>query len=223
LSLALGAWAIPAGATTVTIVNAGFESPSLGPSGVQQVTPTGWTPLQGNSGTWDLTGWGAYWNSGAPEGTQVVYLPDAPRINNQQATIGQILAASLLSDTTYTLSGWVGNPKGYGTTPPATVYTAALYANGSLLQSISGTPAVEGTFELFSLTFDSSTQPGLVGQQLEIRLSSNQAQTAFDSISLNADADATGRTAAAVPEPATLSLLGLGLLAVSARRLRARI
>jgi hypothetical protein len=214
--LAAGAWAVPAEATPVTILNAGFESPSVGPGGVQQVSPAFWT-TQGVSGVWDLTGWGQYWNSGAPEGTQVAFLPDAPRINNQQSTISQSLAASLLSDTTYTLSGWVGNPKGYGTTPPATVYTAALYANGSLLQSISGTPAVEGTFEQFSLTFDSSTQPGLIGQQLEVRLSSNQAQTAFDAIALNAEADATGRTVAAVPEPATLGLLGLGVLALGAR------
>ncbi len=101
----------------------------------------------------------------------------------------------------YSLSGYVGHPLGFAS---GTIYTVSLYAGGNLLTSLSGT-GPDGNFEAFSFDFD-STGSAYVGQQLEIRLGGNKAQTVFDTIQLNSDSPR-------VPDSGTtLALLGMAML-----------
>jgi hypothetical protein len=199
LAAALLAGASPAGAVPVTIANPGFEVDIQGSGGFSVGSPTGWT-LTGGGGWWNINASPSFWASAAPEGNQVGFL-GRTGVTPTSATMSQVLAAALLPDAAYTLTGSVGHPIGFGSTlDPDTVYTVELLAGNSTLASLTGT-GPEGGFSLFQLTFD-STGSGLVGQALQIRLSSSQPQTAFDNIRL----DVVG----GVPEPSTLLLLAAG-------------
>lgn len=197
-------------AVPVPIANPGFEDPV---TATVAVSIGSWTTITGVSGVWNVNDYdpGPFWTSSdpAPEGKQVAFVSAAP-LPGAPSTISQILADSVLANSLYTLTGYIGHPIGFGTTPdPDTVYTVGLFANNTELASIPSVTGPEGTFVPFTLTFD-STGSGLVGQLLEIRLSSSQPQTAFDAIGLNVEA---------VPEPGSLALLALGAAFV-ARRVR---
>jgi HpiC1 cyclase len=197
-------------ATAITILNPGFEDPA---TNFVAKPITDWTDTGGGAGVWNINANGApYWTAPAPEGNQIGFLSDAPSPGSP-ASISQVLSDSLAANTLYTLSGQVGHPIGYEV---GTIWTASLYAyDGSthtLLDSISGTgPA--GSFIGFSLIFD-STGSSYVGDFLEIQLASNQAQTGFDQIALDAQS---------VPEggATTLALLGIGLASLAAFREKA--
>lgn len=203
-------FAAPVGAVPVTILNPGFESSPAVLLG--QVTD--WSPTGGGSSVWNINAAPlGFWTVPAPQGSQIGVLSSAPHPGSP-ASFSQVLSASLTGNTIYNLSGYVGHPLGYdsdGAGNP-TVYAAALYAGGNFLASLSGTgPA--GTFTTFNLLFD-STGSAFVGQSLEIRLSSNQAQTGFDAIALDASAKA------AVPDggwSAALLLVGVTSLAALRR------
>jgi len=190
-------------ATSITILNAGFESPDT-----TSVTtpPTSWNVSGGGAGVWDINAFPAgFWSVGAPEGTQIAFISSAPHPGTA-AALSQVLGDSLLANTIYTLSGYVGHPIGFDTsdgTPGGlpTIYTASLYAGGNLLGSTSGT-GPSGTFTTFNLNFD-STGSAFVGLALEVRLESNQAQTGFDAISLQAQGVPDGGL--------TIMLLGMSM------------
>ncbi len=209
--LLLGASA-SAWASSVTITNPGFEDPATDFFSVGNIT--GWAITGSNAGVWNLNDtFTGFWSDLAPEGKQVAFVaredPGGP------ASISQTLSDALLADSVYTLTGQVGHPIGFGSTlDPDTVYTVELLAGGTVLNSISAT-GPEGTFTPFQLTFD-STGSSLVGQALEIRLSSNQAQSAFDDIRLDVDPETS-----AVPEPSTsIVVIGGILVMLGYRRLK---
>jgi len=190
-------------AASIPILNAGFENPTDDGSNPRAIND--WTSSQANeAGIWNINQYPyGFWNVNAPEGNQIAFISVAPHVGVAN-TISQVLGATLSANSVYHLSGYVGHPLGYDTsdgtpTGTPTVYTVALWANGNLLNSLSGTgPA--GSFTTFDLAFD-STGSAFVGQTLEIRLSSNQAQTGFDAIALS------------VPDGGmTAMLLGIGLL-----------
>lgn len=197
-------------ASSITILNAGFESPTTGST----ATPvTSWTLLGGGGGgTWNIISYTlGYWTVPAPQGMQVAWLSDAPHPGTP-ATLSQVLGAVLTANTVYTLSGYVGHPIGFATidgTPGGapTIYTASLYAGTNLLASTSGT-GPSGTFAPFSFVFNSAGSP-FIGQALQIQLSSNQAQTSYDAISLT------------TPDGGmTVLLLGMGLASLGLIRRR---
>ncbi|MFN0051800.1 MAG: hypothetical protein ACKV0T_06395 [Planctomycetales bacterium] len=93
-----------------------------------------------------------------------------------------------------------------------TEYTVALLAGGTPLASTTGT-GPEGSFDAFELTFD-STGSGLVRRLLEIRLSSNHAQSAFDHLAL------TGTDLTTVPEPSAIGLCAVMVWCIARPRRR---
>jgi hypothetical protein len=190
-------------AAPIVITNWSFELPV--DTGTQPRDVDGWTQVNGtnNSGVWNVGSfpWG-FWDAGvvAPDGKQVAFVSTAP-LPGSTASLEQVLSHSLLAGATYTLSGYVGAPKGFGGTA-GTSYTVALYDNSTNLplSSLSGI-APEGHFSPFGFVFTA----GSSGGPLKLVLSSTQPQTTFDAIAL----DVSGPV---VPEPASLLLLGTGLV-----------
>ena len=200
---ALLIWNCPTHAGSIPIVNAGFEDPIT--SGFTSSGATGWTLSGTGGGVWNINADPlGFWTVPAPEGNQIGWLSPAPAPGGP-ATYSQVLSSVLQADTTYTLTGEVGHPIGFGATN-GTVYTVSLLAGTNVLASISGT-GPEGSFAPFTVTFDSHGS-SFVGQSLEIELSSSKAQTGFDAISLTAQSS--------VPEPSAIVLAGTGLAALVA-------
>lgn len=198
-------WAAP-----IVITTPGFESPVDAVSNTGPIT--GWTIQGSGAGVWNINFAPlGFWNTLAPEGNQVGYVgrENPPGVG---ASISQVLSATLQANAIYTLTGQVGHPIGFGSTPnPDTVFTVELLAGNSTLASLSGT-GPEGSFSPFQLTFD-STGSSLIGQALQIRLSSSKTQTAFDALQLDGPA-------VVVPEPATLWIALTGALCLLCQRRR---
>lgn len=200
-----------AGATSVSIVNAGFEDP---PTATYNNGPvTGWTIAGSGGGVWNINASPlGFWTSVAPEGRQVGWMSPAPSPGSA-ASFTQALSDVLVGNSLYTLAGSVGHPIGYGSTPtPDTTYKVELLAGANVLASTSGT-GPEGTFTGFTLNFD-STGSAFVGLGLTIRLSSDQAQTAFDALTL----DYSALAPVPLPTGAALGMAGLACLAGVRRR-----
>ncbi|MFA7003312.1 MAG: hypothetical protein WC429_04675 [Verrucomicrobiia bacterium] len=196
ISLPLQIQAIP-----ITVFNAGFEAPAVG---LTSTPPANWTVSGGGAGVWNINASPlGYWTVPAPEGNQIGFVSSAPSPGSP-ATLSQVLSTALAADTIYTLSGFVGHPIGYDS---GTLYSTSLYAGGNLISSMS-TAGPAGTFAPFNLVYNSSGS-AFIGQALEIRLGSSQAQTAFDAISLNAQGASGGGS---VSEGGlTILLLGMSL------------
>jgi len=196
ISLPLQIQAIP-----ITVLKAAFEAPAVG---LTFTPPANWTVSGGGAGVWNINASPlGYWTVPAPEGNQIGYVSSAPSPGTP-ATLSQVLSDSLAANTIYTLSGFVGHPIGYDS---GTLYSSSLYAGGNLLSSMS-TTGPDGTFAPFNLVYNSSGS-AFIGQALEIRLESSQAQTGFDAISLNAESVSGGGS---VPDVGlTILLLGMSL------------
>ena len=203
-------------AYSITILNAGFESPitttTFSPADNWTITAGG----AGQAGVWNIVDWepipGGYWGNTTPpntppEGKQIGFLSLGPDPGIPSG-MSQVLSGKLQANTKYNLSGFVGHPLGFAT---LTQWTVSLYAGLGLLGTISGN-GPEADFAKFNLSVDSTLFPLLVGQNLEVRLESNKAQTGFDRLSLAANAVPDGGV--------TALLLGMGMTGLSWMRRR---
>ena len=190
LFCALGALA-PAHATSVTVVNPGFEDPAVASEPYWLSSAPGWT-IAGAAGTF---------NPVAGELTPVSQVA----WSNGEAGSGTLtqapLSAQVTADTRYTLTvdiGWrMDVPPLF---PPFPGFTVELLAGTSVLASQPSMQApTPGQFLLYTLVYDVLPGNPLIGEALGIRLGANGVQVNFDNVALDASP---------VPLPAPLVLLG---------------
>ena len=190
----------------------------------------GYSGNDGYQGSWNVTT-GDYPGE-APHGENVGWAEPGSGV---PGGFGQVLNAMLEEGLTYTLTVEVGSAIGYGWdgykiqllaggTPhtPGTGgdYTGPVIGGVLLAEDDDSLTVAEGTFETSTITFtyDPALHSGLLGQPLQIRLLANPGGDGvdFDNVRLTALAPDL------IPEPATLSLLGLGALLALRRRRRSR-
>lgn len=169
-------------AVPIVIQNAGFENPRVDEGIGLTISGTPidfWTtPDNFGGGLWDINNFPyASWNQLSPEGTQVIYVGAFRGPNYYEQTLSHIIQPN----STYTLTGFVGDPIGF-----PTPYAVDLRVGENVLASKAG-PGLEGSFESFQIVFD-STGSAYVGFPLTIRLYSEGTQTAFDDLKLDGPA-----------------------------------
>jgi hypothetical protein len=218
---------VPAGATTLTIVNPSFESP-IDTGGTLSQVPTGWYGIAGlntDNGVWNINQYplGSWDDPVALVNLKQVAYLNGP-FSSSSASQGGIYqplkwddGSIIAYDPTlpYALTGVVGFPEVKSSSLPSTrLYTFSLLAGSMFLGSVSGDGPVR-TLANFTLLIPAGTHTELAGQQLTIRLLSVDAEVAVDNLVLQATP---------VPEPDSVALLvlGMGLLAFRLHRRNTR-
>jgi hypothetical protein len=216
-------WAVP-----ITITNPGFEDTNATLVGVQGISNGVKValPTTGAVGVWIRSGTTSayFYNPGAsmfdaPYNTAGSAAPEGVNVLRHESGsnryVYQTLSDALVAGGTYVLQVMVGNRIGTGF-PSGSV---DLWAGGSLLARATvddvGSPnfliSNDGAWVNVSLTYAALTGSPLLGQPLQIRLYATDKEIDFDNVRL----DLNGTGAATVPEPATMLLLGSGLIGVA--------
>jgi hypothetical protein len=209
-----------AGATSIPVANNSFENPTLSPGGfTSSACPSGWDC----SGSQGFLG-GVYFPTSAqftpgtdgiagkvPDGNNAAYVYGlAPVQLAQYSGLGTIAA-----NTTYTLSLWAGARADQGPDAWAQGFTASiqLLAKLNIVASLAVLDPGLGNWESVALSWDSSSSPTDVGENLAIRLvwtssgASTNTQVAWDDVTLNSTAD-TATDPGATPIPGAVWLFG---------------
>lgn len=214
---ALAVLAVPGFASPVLIANPSFETPTL--SEPFNFGITSWT-CTATCITIMATDAGIF--SSAPDGTQVAALGEAGGAGN--SAMSQTLSATLLANTLYTLTFFVGNPAD-NAAYNYSGYTVILSANGvTLATDTNAVSPAAGQFVKDTLTFNSGASPAELGQSLTITLNDDfhVGAAAFAVDFDNVQLDATTSSGASAPEPGAWAMVaaGLGLLGIAKRKLR---
>ena len=234
-------------ATPISIVNASFEddAPTVGgefffgnPNGWQLYDQNG--IIDGNldvQGTLHVTG-GNYFGGVAPDQDRVAILFIGTDVGGGEVGLFQMLGDTLAANTHYSLTVDVGNID-TGLTQGGTLFNLDGFP-GYRIQLLAGTdviaevadgidaPIGEGVFAPVTLDFITGAVHTNLGQNLGIRLiNRNLVNPAIvpgpgqPDVDLEVDFDNVRLDATAVPEPATVLLVGATLLPAVGRRRRA--
>src|SRR3989344_7861739 len=135
---------------------------------------------------WAMTGDGgtfyAYKDTPSPE----YYFPPSKSVAyHNGGSISQVLTDLLTANRLYTLTVGVGNRyQNFIAGRPFPGYSIELLAGGVILNSINSPNPDYGYFETAILTYFASSNDPLLGQPLEIRLTSNGVQVNWDNLNL---------------------------------------
>lgn len=214
-----------ASATPITVANFSFETPDKGTSGFQGCPISGWTCNPNNSSV------GVYapvnptqYEKGLDGLPGLIIVPDGKQagyIAAANGSLSQDTTALIANATTYTLSAYIGRRKDDGFNA-AISGSINLTHNGVVFATLNMTsPAQQGFWLDHTLTFTTtSANSAFFGQTLGIQfIDFTASQLNIDNVRLSYAAVAQQ----SVPEPATLTLFGLGAVALGAMRRRRRV
>ena len=186
------------GTTSLTVSNFSFEANSFGilPGAFLYQLPNGWTVYDPSNIVNQVTnavgvmrptpGSQTFFLGGTTQGTNAMLVYLTINKTNVVAGLQQTLTTNLQADTTYTLSVDVGNP-GPGNSAAGSSGGSPVFYNfagfpGYRIELLAGSTVIavdsnsiaatipEGQFRTATLNVNSSAFPGLIGQQLTIRL-----------------------------------------------------
>ncbi len=157
----------------IAVANPGFEDPPLADGTLLADDVPGWV-LSGNGGVQNPSAT-SYPEGVVPEGANAVFGDDA--------TISQILTATLSPNTDYKLQVDVGLPLD---APHFPGYSLQLWAGGRLLAEDSSPIPAAGTFNISTVEYFAPFTDTQLGEPLEIRLVSYGDRIHFDNLRLSA-------------------------------------
>lgn len=171
----------------------------------------GWVIDNGIAGVWQPNS--IPFPSGVPDGSNVAII-------NNSGSISQILSDTLIANTTYTLQVYVGNRAGIMN---FSIPVIELYAGETLLNDNNSTNPDDGFFNVATVTYSAQAGDANIGHNLKIVFKNaacqqGSCQISFDKVTLDVAKNDTP-----VPEPATLLLLGLGLMGLAGIRRKLKI
>ena len=191
----------PSDAVPLSIVNAGFETPTLSDNQFSNNIMPGWTGTDLRSDSFGV------WNppsdmfpAESPEGLNVGFL--------ERGAVFQTLPHLLVPNTAYLLTLSVGQ----NARTSDTFYVVELLAGATVLASVGSPDPGPGEFVPISLSYTALASNIQLGQPLQIRirtddLAEDGSEISFDGVRLDANP-------APVPQPATLALV-VGSLATA--------
>lgn len=215
------ACALPASASSLLINNPSFELPVLSP-GTTGVGVVDWTSINAggggfNTATYNPSGTAFIAGGSAPDGNNIAMI-SASNLD-AGAGITQTLTATLLANTTYTLTFDVIHL----ITTTMDPYLGSLSANGVTLASDSSLAPALTDFALDTIVYNSGAAPAELGQALAITLQGTGCNSGpnctggtvgFDNVQLTAVPTQTG-----VPEPGALAFVVIGLAALALKKI----
>jgi len=217
LSIAAGPLADRASASSITVLNNSFESPITNNGGASP--PTSWSGT-GTFGTYQAVNTqypaGSNGLSGGaivPDGSQAAYLA------SNGASLYQLTSTALAANTTYTLNFWLGQRNDFTafTTITAELFTGASPTSGTVIANQNYNDPSSGHWLQETLTFTTgATVSGNIGIAF-VNNSANQSNIDFVTLTTPDPPPAVG-----TPEPASLTLIGFGLVAIGGYHWRRR-
>jgi hypothetical protein len=196
--------------------------------------PNSWTCSNTSGGN---TGFGAFqpsstdYTAGAdgllnpalvPDGSFATFTPSGATTSD---FMSQSVTSKWSSSNTYTFTFWVGLPKD-------AAYPADTNGNGAVVVYFTGNGSLFGRVDIASpgvgqwkqevLTVQSGDVSGHAGQTIGVEFWVADRSSNGDEVNFDIPASGVGTQSTAVPEPASLALLGTGLCALFRRRVLPR-